>query len=553
VNHSSMTSNLIDDGVGVGNSGHHAYSSSQGNNNNSTSVAAESFVVDDVYDTAFFNKKDDDDIEYTSSFIPAISPMSLASTNGDLKVDKADAPDVEAMLRRARIETTTDLECYNDSDSVPANLPIPMDYYAKAGATTNAAAFCTGIGSMGQSKQDWGKSDGQSIPLSRALPYHTDVHNDTLKVIVVSASSVDKSWIARRLRNCDKRPRNRTTLAVDVHEWITPLPPKIIDESSNHGVEENDECSECSVPTRCVIWDVQGASSSTTTYATTTIGSNSERSNFGTHPGTQSLFFSPQSLYLLCWDLGCCNSKTNRLEQGKDDSDYDDDDEDEEEYEDDFIREEANRQADRALHADIIHRVLSWYDCIARSGPRSAIVPVALVPEGMSAFEVKRRCDMMRIVLEDHFHRNYELDTLAPKLLTGAESSILCVNNFGDAHGIRQLQEMVGAIANDQSNSVFDHVGTSVPFGTVLVREAIQRFKEEHKLILLDHLLGDLQGTQHLDISEVIIALQFLASIGEILYFGNDASDVLSRYIILSRKWLISALSCVRSSFILCL
>ena len=474
--------------------------------------------------------------------------------HGDLKVDKADAPDVEAMLRRAILETRTDLEYMNDSDSIPTNVPIPLDYYS-----TNSGTVAPSGMLLRNSKQEHGKSDdNQSIPLSSALPYHTDVYNDTLKLILVSASSVDKSWVARRLRNCDKRARPRSTLAVDVHEWIPPVPLPTADDippppppqkSSTNNDNNNDdddhhhgdnvEKPEHQIPIKCVIWDVQGASAA--------VGSSAEsRSNFGAHPGTQSLFFSPQSLYLLCWDLGCNNPKTNRLEHSKDhDSDYDDDDEDEDddEYEDDFIREEANRQADRALHADIIHRVLSWYDCIARIGPRSAVLPIALVPEGMSVFEVKRRCDMMRIVLEDHFHRNYELDTLAPKLLTGTESSILCVNNFGEAHGIKQLQEMVGAIANDPSNSVFDHVGTMVPIGTVLVREAIQRFKEEHKLILLDHLLGDLGNT--LEVVEVTSALHFLASIGEILYFGTDDEDVLSRYIILSRRWLISALSCI--------
>ena len=500
----------------------------------STSVAAESFVEEDLYDAAFLNKKEDDmDLLSNSTFSPyapyiqSLIPDALHG-GGDLKVDKADAPDVEAMLRRALMETTSDLEYMNDSDSEPTNLPIPLDYYS---TTTSVNGMM-----MGHSKQEQRKSvDGQSIPLSSALPSHTDVHNDTLKLILVSASSVDKSWVARRLRNCDKRARPRSTLAVDVHEWVPPVPPteELQKTNNNDNNLEHDHKS----PIKCVIWDVQGAS--------TAFGSSAEsRSNFGAHPGTQSLFFSPQSLYLLCWDLGCTNAKTNRLEHGKDDdSDYDDDDEDDDDYDDDFIREEANRQADRALHADIIHRVLSWYDCIARSGPRSAVLPIALVPEGMSVFEIKRRCDMMRIVLEDHFHRNYELDTLAPKLLTGTESSILCVNNFGDAQGIKQLQEMVGAIANDPSNSVFDHVGTLVPIGTVLVREAIQRFKEEHKLILLDHLLGDLGNA--LEVFEVTSALHFLASIGEILYFGTDDEDVLSRYIILSRKWLISALSCI--------
>lgn len=471
------------------------------------SVAAESFVEEDLYDIALMKKEDPETYQM---------PLSLIAETADIKVDKADTPDVEAMLRRAVIETSTDLEAPPDSDCLPTNQSIPAD-------------FCYSMSPGCGFGKHAGKSDGSTIPLSQAMPHHAEVHNDTLKVVMVSASSVDKSWLAGRLRCSNKRPRKRTTLAVDVHEWRPYLPSE---SASAHG-EPNQS------PVKCMIWDVQGASP--------TVGSTAEsRSNFGAHPATQSLFFSPQSLYLLCWDLGCNNPKTNRIAAYRDldeeDSDFDDD-EDEDEYQDDFIREEANRQADRALHADIANRVLTWFDCIARSGPKSAILPVALVPEGMSEAEVKRRCDMMRVVLEDHFHRAYE-NGLAPKLLiTGTENSILCVNNFGNGEGIQKLQEMMVAIANDPSNSVFDHVGTPVPPGTVLVREAIQRFKEEHKLILLDHLLGDLGNA--LEVNVIIDALHFLANIGEILYFGTDEDEVLSRYIILSRKWLISALSCI--------
>lgn len=480
------------------------------------SITAESFLEDEMFDLGAASKKED-----TQSYLP----MSLVAEHADLKVDKAEGPDVEAMLRRAVIETTSDLEAPTDSDSLPTSLPIPADMF-------DATAKCSGASFI----KNVGKSDDSvSIPLSQAQAHHTNVHNDTLKVVMVSASSVNKSMVARSLRSCTKRPRKRTTLAVDVHEWLPSVPYEAAS-TDNGNVSHSNTCLS---PIKCMIWDVQGASLN--------VGSTAEnKSNFGTHPGTQSLFFSPQSLYLLCWDLACNNPKTNHVlstrDLDEDDSDFDEDD-DEDEYGDDFVREEANRHADRALHADISHRVLSWFDCISRSGPKSAILPVALVEEGMSEAEVKRRCEMMRILLEDHYHKAYDCNGSAPKLLTGTENSIMCVNNFGTGQGMQELREMVAAIANDKSNSVFEHIGTSVPNGTVLVHEAIRRFKEEHKLILLDHLMGELGHL--LQVHEIVDALHFLSNIGEILYFGTNEDDVLSRYVILSRKWLISALSCI--------
>jgi hypothetical protein len=382
------------------------------------------------------------------------------------------------------------------------------------------------------------RPDQLYVPLSEAVmaqaqPWQT-VYNDTLKVVMVSAPCVDKSWLARKLRNSHRRSRKRTTLAVDVHYWRPPVSVPAV-----AGMPKDEE-----KPTslKCSIWDVQGAS--VPAFACDD-GDSSSRSNFGAHPGTQSLFFSAQSLYLLVWDLARHNTKTMRRQslQRAQDSDSDDDSEDEDDdhdYQDDFVLEEANRQADRALHADISHRVLSWVDVIARRGPRSAILPVALIPDDMTEQEIKRRCNMMQNLLEEHVHR-FSMDPIAPKLLAGTES-VLCVN-YGSGEGIHQLQETVMAIATDSSRSVFSHVGTPVPHGTVEVLESIQRFKEDHKLILLDHLLCDIGS--FLEVDTIVQALHFLSSIGEILYFGTDEDDVLSRYIILSRKWMVSALSCI--------
>ena len=70
---------------------------------------AESFVEDDGSGGAVI-KKDDDDADL---------PTSLLSDQADYKVDKADTPDVEAMLRRAVLETTSD-DLERDSDCLVA-------------------------------------------------------------------------------------------------------------------------------------------------------------------------------------------------------------------------------------------------------------------------------------------------------------------------------------------------------------------------------------------------------------------------------------------------
>ena len=51
---------------------------------------------------------------------------------------------------------------------------------------------------------------------------------------------------------------------------------------------------------------------------------------------------------------------------------------------------------------------------------------------------------------------------------------------------------------------------------------------------------------------EVVDALHFLSSIGEVLYFGTEDDELLSRFVVLSRKWYISALSCILRNDLKC-
>lgn len=416
-------------------------------------------------------------------------PASLVPTDADFKVDKENAMDVEDMLRRAEHEAITDLDM-SDPLSIDAN------------------------------RRRRGKAPGVSVPLSQACPSDDLVHNDSLKVVLVGSAGVDKSSLARAIRQSTKKPRKRTTLGVEVHTWTAS-------------------------DIRFHLWDVQGATQpnsgggsfgSPAGFADRNGNGSGNGAastpNFGAHPGTQSLFFSAQSLYLVVWDLACNNIHTHAILE---------DDESDDEDENYWSREEANKQADRALQEDIETRVLSWVDRIARRGPRSAILPVALIPDGMPSIEAQRRCDRLYELLEARMAW-YEGNDRAPNVVLDDSKNILCVN-YSHNYGIEQLQETMVAIATDTSSSVFTHVGTPVPHGVVEVLDLLKRVKEDHKLIWLDHILGELGSS--VPFEDVINALHFLSSIGEILYFGTEEDDVLSQFVVLSRKWLVSALSCV--------
>ena len=237
------------------------------------------------------------------------------------------------------------------------------------------------------------------------------------------------------------------------------------------------------------------------------------------------------------------NEKTFRKTSDFKYDDSDSDDSDDEEDINEYVTEEANRQADRALQSDIEDRVLSWLDTVARRGSHSAVLPIALVPSNMTPEEAKRRCDIMQSLIMEHTERKFPSGLVPPKVLSGAET-VICVS-LDTQMGLDYLEEMILDIATDASHSVFDHVGTPVPPGTVHVLETVRRLKDNsNKLVLVDHLMAELPIGVDLPVESVMASLHFLASIGEVLYFGG-MDEMLNHYVILSRKWLVSTLSCI--------
>jgi hypothetical protein len=479
-------------------------------------ATAEAYLEDRLDDYDKYDKK----IDYEGGG-GGLYPTSMVPRDADYKVDKQDGPCVDTMLHRAGEIFAQDLDCLEASttsiEHEEQQEQEQQDQLSYAPLWPPPPASLQKL-----------KSDGASVALTMATSKDQgNIHNDILKLVMVGAPNVDKSGLARalRLRESTKKSRKRKMgLGVDVHSW-TP---------------ENKE------QVKFTIWDVQGAASA----SSASVGngnsdgedkqSSSGSANFGAHPGTQSLFFTDKSLYLLVWDLAANNRKTyqhRRASLGDDDS-SDEEDDHEEDNENEYVREEGNRQADRALQTDIEDRVLSWVDCVARRGAHSAILPIALVPVDMSPLEAKRRCDTMQVLLMDYTQRLLPDDLVPPKVLMGAETMI-CVS-LDTNMGMDLLQETILAIATDSSHSVFDHVGTPVPPGTIHVLETTRRLKQDHKLVLVDHLMAEL--TDVLTVEDVMDALHFLSSVGELLYFGGD---YLSHYVILSRKWLVSALSCI--------
>lgn len=216
-------------------------------------------------------------------------------------------------------------------------------------------------------------------------------------------------------------------------------------------------------------------------------------------------------------------------EEGDDDDDEDDDD--------DFMLEESIRAADRALELDISDHVLSWLDPMAYRG--ASILPVVIVSDACNALsqtEIERRCSMLQSLLMEHPAFK---GVGAPHLIFGDHDSIVRVV-LDTGEGVPELQEMIHAIGKEK---VFPHIGTSVDPIIVEVNQTIRRLKKDHKVILLDHLMSEIKS--RLEVEQVQDALDFLSSIGEILYYGNSTDEILSRFVILSRKWLVSALSCI--------
>jgi len=234
------------------------------------------------------------------------------------------------------------------------------------------------------------------------------------------------------------------------------------------------------------------------------------------------------------------------------------------EEDDDFVAEEAEKSADRALERDIDEKVQFWVDCIQSSAPGAAIMPVAsfddfFTKEG-SQEEAKRRCEILKQRLLKHEKRRmkglrnrlevFEKENRAndeaalrlrkllcsytrPKLIFGAKGEDSVVRVSGTKYtGFGRLTQKIVNIATGRDQAGWQypifrgHVGARIPRMRLEVREAVREMRDRFKVVEWGHFLSTLQKERGLyNAEDVSDALHFLTNIGELSYFGNVFTD----------------------------
>eukprot|EP00978_Attheya_sp_CCMP212_P004577 scaffold10014_cov42-Attheya_sp.AAC.1 len=352
-----------------------------------------------------------------------------------------------------------------------------------------------------------------------------DVRNDTLKIVVLGSPGSGKSLIVNELRKSDpkskiKKRKTTKVLGVDVHKWSPSMDNSV----------------------KFSICDIVGGSSGG--RGGTTVGA---------HHASQSLFFSPNSLYLLVWDMAANNEKVQPITK-KRASELSDSSSDEssDEEEDDLSIEKHNRSAEKALEQDIEDNVIFWVECIRKTAGKSAVIlPIASFGDRFlqDPHEAERRCKKLESRLRRYM---VSLDDALPRFIQGRDGLVRVSGLQGK--GIGELQDVIVGSATGRDEGVkrfTEHVGSQVSPLTVAVLEVVRRTRREQKVMSVGFILSLVQGKigPKVSLPEIYDALHFLSSIGEVMYFGekvaSSGTSLLSEYVILSQKWFVSAIACI--------
>lgn len=246
----------------------------------------------------------------------------------------------------------------------------------------------------------------------------------------------------------------------------------------------------------------------------------------GLHPSTQSVYFSPNSLYIVVWDI----SAIDGLHE-----DY--------EYYDDLMEQHENR-----IDHDINEKVLFWIKIIAARVKGCAILPVVTHRDKLGRSEVEHRISRLM-----DFLRQY---ATSANIVFNSDGEIPLVSSIKD-QGLIELESTIVSVTSTLP-LLREHVGTTRNLEIVAaVQRVIQCLKAkglmiEHILAIQREVYAELgieapqQSNETLGLPTIIGALKFLSSTGSVIYFGLDSEDdILSQAVILDPRWIASALSCI--------
>mmetsp|Transcript_12189 Transcript_12189/g.22846 ORF Transcript_12189/g.22846 Transcript_12189/m.22846 type:complete len:1512 (-) Transcript_12189:105-4640(-) len=271
----------------------------------------------------------------------------------------------------------------------------------------------------------------------------------------------------------------------------------------------------------------------------------------GAHHATQSLFFSPSSLYVIVWDLAVGNKDTFLQE-----TIYD--------SEDDFSCDSYDFECDRfeeirlkAINRDIDRNVLYWIDVIAELNfPGCVILPVVLYSDNLNVDELKQRSEMLKARLKDHRERH---QASLPKIVYGTKDKVpvVVLQKDGGLDELRHEILKISSIDNVCKASSFKHHFKVLSPMIVSVKDAVSVFwSRNFKVVQFSELFLEISKRPPVvdNFSKELVrdALSFLSSTGDILYFGDQVTCCanplhLKKFIVLDPKWLCVAISCILS------
>jgi hypothetical protein len=268
----------------------------------------------------------------------------------------------------------------------------------------------------------------------------------------------------------------------------------------------------------------------------------------------QSLFFSPDSLYIIVWDL----AEKNKLLYEDDDSDTDSIDDDSVDELEQVERLEKLKSKRNVIDRDINENVLYWLDVIAELNfPGCVIMPVAVHSGLLDAEEAKERCEMLKERLEDH--RKCYPSSSVPKVAYGSKDAVPIVPLREDSMvadgGIDDLRRAildVSSIDNVTKASAFRHHFKPMSPMILSVQDAISVFRsKDRKVVRFDDIFLEISKRPPIvdDFSKDLVrqAISFISSTGDILYFGDQVShcskgQYLKKFVVLKPKWMSAAI-----------
>ena len=213
---------------------------------------------------------------------------------------------------------------------------------------------------------------------------------------------------------------------------------------------------------------------------------------------------------------------------------------DEDECESAFDRRKRDKVKNRAINFDIDENVLYWLDVIDELNfPGSVIMPVVLASNELGEKEMDNRCSMLKKRLLNH----------RKDAMILFDSDKVPIVNLDEEDSLDAFRRTIISLGSE--SSVFENHFKQLSPAAVRTEEAISLFKsKEYNVVHFKELYLEISKRQGDNFSEEHVrqALDFLASIGEIVYFGNDITEcscphLLKRFIILNPKWISDAIA----------